>query len=76
MKEDAGSSMEVKQMGQLYCTGKQLNPSLLMCDVHKNLERQGVTIFWLQIIDDVSVQKSGKIKLRGVHGAGQGGRPL
>ena len=25
-----------------------------------------MTIFWLQIIDDVSVQKSGKIKLRGV----------
>jgi hypothetical protein len=40
----------------------------MMCDVHKNLERQGVTIFWLQIIDDVSVQKSGKIKLRGVSG--------
>jgi hypothetical protein len=27
-----------------------------------------VTIFWLQIIDDVSVQNTGKIKLRGVHG--------
>ena len=43
----------------------------MMCDVHKNLERQGVTIFWLMFIDDVSVQKSGKIKLRGVPG-GQG----
>ena len=50
-------------------TEKQLNQSSISLDVLMCskiwADRQGVTIFWLQIIDDVSVQKSGKIKLRG-----------